>query len=102
MKSRPRAIVILSILVGYVLLQFIWWEILLVRQTVALTQEREKLAALSLPGTTELQNEIDRLRKRKTNQVLMIVGEGTVFLTSSSATYIFTSAGRLPRTSSGR
>lgn len=80
MKSRSRAIVILSILVAYVLLQFIWWEILLVRQTSTIIDQREKLAALTIANHEELTAEVRSLQKRKRNQVIMIVGEGTVFL----------------------
>jgi signal transduction histidine kinase len=80
MKGRSRAIVILTILFGYVLLQFIWWEILLVRQTGTIINERQKLAELSITDHGRLQAEIDTLHKKKTTQTIMIVSEGTVFL----------------------
>ena len=50
MKGKPRAIVILSILFGYVLLQFIWWEVLLVKQTGTITEEKQRLIELSSSG----------------------------------------------------
>jgi two-component system, OmpR family, sensor histidine kinase CiaH len=80
MKGRSRAIVILSILFGYVLLQFIWWEILLVRQTSTITEERQRLAALNYADTVAMEAEIAALQKKKNTQIIMIVSEGTVFL----------------------
>lgn len=80
MKSRSRAIVILGILVAYVLLQFIWWEILLVRQTGTIIDQKEKLAALTIAGHDQLVRELKDLQARKRTQIVMIVGEGTVFL----------------------
>jgi two-component system sensor histidine kinase CiaH len=80
MKGRSKAIVILTILFGYVLLQFIWWEILLVRQTGTIINERQKLAELSITDHDTLQSEIETLHKKKTTQTIMIVSEGTVFL----------------------
>jgi two-component system, OmpR family, sensor histidine kinase CiaH len=80
MKRKPRAIVILTILFVYVLLQFLWWEVLLVRQTGTIISEREKLAALSTPNASSLEAQISELRSKQRKQTIMIVGEGTVFL----------------------
>lgn len=80
MKARSTAIVILSILFGYVLLQFIWWEILLVRQTSIITEEKQKLVALNVADSARMQQEIKTLQDKKRQQIYMIVGEGTVFL----------------------
>src|SRR5687768_3822345 len=80
MKRTPRATIILGVLFGYVLLQFLWWEILLVRQNSAIINEKQKLAALASTDAATLENEIARLQKKKRAQTYMIVGEGTVFL----------------------
>lgn len=80
MKSRSRSILILSIVFGYVLLQFIWWEILLVKQNDVIIKEKQKLVALSSTDETQLKKDIDFLEHRKKMQTVMIVSEGTVFL----------------------
>lgn len=80
MKTKSRTIVILSIVFGYVLLQFLWWEILLVRQTGQIISEKEKLTALAIADQQHLSKELMVLRGKKLTQTVMIVGEGTVFL----------------------
>ena len=80
MKARSRSIIILSILFGYILLQFLWWEILLVRQTGQIITERQHVAALASTDFAKLNEQIDFLQKKKQKQIFMIVGEGTVFL----------------------
>jgi signal transduction histidine kinase len=80
MKARSRSIVILSILFGYILLQFLWWEVLLVRQTSQIINEKQKLTELGVSDEIRLHAEVDALHHRKKMQTMMIVGEGTVFL----------------------
>lgn len=80
MKSRSRSIVILSILFGYILLQFLWWEVLLVRQTGQIINEQQKLSELAISDESRLLVEIEELHHRKKMQTVMIVSEGTVFL----------------------
>lgn len=80
MKKRSRSIVILAIVFGYILLQFMWWEILLVRQTGQIINEKQKLTALEIADSGRLQLEISALQHKKTTQTIMIVSEGTVFL----------------------
>lgn len=80
MKGKPRAIVILSILFGYVLLQFIWWEVLLVKQTGTITEEKQRLIELSSSDPVQLEQDINELHRKKNMRTIMIVGEGTVFL----------------------
>jgi two-component system, OmpR family, sensor histidine kinase CiaH len=79
-KLKSRSILILSVLFGYILLQFISWEILFVRKTDEITDLKQKLIELSVSDPTRLQQEIDLLHSKKQKQVIMIVGEGTVFL----------------------
>jgi signal transduction histidine kinase len=80
MKSKSRSIVILSILFGYILLQFLWWEVLLVRQTSQIINEKQKLTELAIADANRLQEEVAKLHAKKVKQTIMIVGEGTVFL----------------------
>jgi K+-sensing histidine kinase KdpD len=61
-------------------LQFLWWEILLVRQTGQIIEGKQKLVELSVTDPSQLQKEVDELHRRKKTQVIMVAGEGTVFL----------------------
>jgi two-component system sensor histidine kinase CiaH len=80
MKVRSRPILILGILFGYVLLQFLWWEILLVRQNGNIINEKQKLMELSYTDAALLERDISALHQKKKMQTIMIVSEGTVFL----------------------
>jgi signal transduction histidine kinase len=80
MKAKSRSIVILTILFGYIILQFLWWEILLVRQTAQIINEKQKLIELAVSDENRLREEVADLHHRKTMKTVMIVGEGTVFL----------------------
>ncbi len=80
MKHKPRAILFFSILFTYVILQFLWWEILLVKQTGQIIDEKQKIAALSVSDDKQLRAELEGLQNKRTTKTVMIVGEGTVFL----------------------
>lgn len=80
MKSRSRSIFILTILFGYILLQFLWWEFLLVKQNDLIIDGKQKLTELSSTNESQLKNEIAALHHKKKMQTVMIVSEGTVFL----------------------
>jgi two-component system, OmpR family, sensor histidine kinase CiaH len=67
-------------LFGYILLQFLWWEILLVKQNGLIIDEKQKLIELASTDEQRLKEELATLHQRKQNQTVMIVGEGTVFL----------------------
>jgi K+-sensing histidine kinase KdpD len=67
-------------LVAYVLLQFLWWEVLLARQSKQLAEERKKLIALSISDKGELDRNLNEIDRKKNLQLWMHVGEGTVFL----------------------
>ena len=75
-----RTSFIFFILVGYIVLQFLWWEVLLVRQSNSIISLKQNLAALSSSDDTIILRDIAALQHKKTMQVYMIVGEGTVFL----------------------
>jgi signal transduction histidine kinase len=78
-KSRPTKGIIYVLFV-YIIAQFLWWEILLVRQNNALIGERQKLMELTISDTTQLKSEVDKLQKSKQTKMYMVVGEGTIFL----------------------
>jgi K+-sensing histidine kinase KdpD len=80
MKAKSRSIVILTILFGYILLQFLWWEVLLVKQNGKIINEKQKLIELSTLDPDVLEREINELHLKKKKQTVMIVSEGTVFL----------------------
>lgn len=75
-----RTTLIFSVLVGYVVLQFLWWEILLVRQSDNIISLKQNIAALSSSDDKIILRDIADLQKKKNARVYMIVGEGTVFL----------------------
>ncbi len=80
MNKKSPSILIFSILFGYIILQFLWWEVLLVRQTGQIIAEKQKLAELSSTNAEIIKTEVELLHAKKTKQTVMIVGEGTVFL----------------------
>jgi len=80
MKARSRSILILSILFGYIIMQFLWWEILLVKQNDKIISEKQKLIELTSTDADQLKVDIAVLHHRKKMQTIMIVSEGTVFL----------------------
>jgi hypothetical protein len=65
---------------GYIILQFIWWEILLVKQNNSIIEQKQKLLELSISNDSDLIFQVKELHAKKLKQTLMIVGEGTVFL----------------------
>src|SRR5438105_665392 len=67
-------------LVAYVLLQFLWWEVLLARQTNQLAEEQKRVSALNFPDKTALDKNLQLIESKKIHQLYMHVGEGTVFL----------------------
>ena len=75
-----RTSFIFFVLVGYIVLQFLWWEVLLVRQSNAIISLKQNLAALSSSDDQIILRDIAALQHKKATQVYMIVGEGTVFL----------------------
>lgn len=70
----------MTILFGYIVLQFLWWEILLVRQNDKIIAEKQKLVELMSTNETQLKQDLQILHHKKKMQTVMIVSEGTVFL----------------------
>jgi len=75
-----RTTFIFTVLVGYIILQFLWWEVLLVRQSNDIISKEQKIAALSSPDREIIIRDIAALEEKKMKRVYMIVGEGSVFL----------------------
>ncbi len=80
MQNRSRSKLVISILFGYIILQFLWWEVLLVRQTEQISGEQQKLMEITSTDAASLGKQISELQIKKQNRIYMIVGEGTVFL----------------------
>ncbi len=71
---------ILFLLFGYIIAQFLWWEVLLVRLNTQLINEKQKLLELSVADAASLSTQINALHDQKIKKILMISGEGTIFL----------------------
>ena len=67
-------------LVAYIVMQFVWWEVLLARQSKQLAEEQKKIVALNISDKTILDQNFALIDKKKTHQLWMHLGEGTVFL----------------------
>lgn len=65
---------------GYIILQFMAWEIMFVRKTNEITDLKQKLIELSTTNSDQIKTELTQLHAKKNKQIIMIVGEGTVFL----------------------
>jgi two-component system phosphate regulon sensor histidine kinase PhoR len=80
MQKKSRSIVIITILFAYIIAQFLWWEILLVKQTSTIIDGKQTIAALNSTDQWALKHQIEKLQHEKRMRAYMIVGEGTVFL----------------------
>lgn len=68
------------IIVSYILLQFVWWEVLLVQQTREIHREKERIVALGATNDVQLQSQLKELSSKERSRIYMIIGEGTIFL----------------------
>src|ERR1035437_553645 len=67
-------------LVVYIVMQFLWWEVLLARQSKQLAEEQKKIVALNISDKVLLEQNFNLIEKKKNHQLWMHLGEGTVFL----------------------
>ncbi len=88
MKSIAKQNWLFYALVTYVLLQFFWWEVLLIKQNNQLAEEQKKISALHFSEKSLLEENLKEIDKKKDQRLWMHVGEGTVF-------FIFLSLGVL-------
>jgi signal transduction histidine kinase len=77
---QKRTVLIFSIFVSYIVFQFLWWEVLLVKQSNEIIKEKQNLVALSSTNYDSILEDIQELESKKLKRVYMIVGEGTVFM----------------------
>lgn len=80
MPNKSKAPWLFYALVIYVLMQFLWWEVLLARQSKQLAEERKKIIALNISDKAVLEQNFIQIDKKKNHQLWMHIGEGTVFL----------------------
>ena len=71
MQKPPKTVILLYVLLGYVVLQFVWWAYLIYDLNVELIDARH---AIYDGGSSFIRGEDVR------RQLTMILGEGTVFL----------------------
>lgn len=71
MQKSPKTVILLYVLLGYVVLQFVWWAYLIYDLNVELIDA--KLALIGNDLNAERGDDVKR-------QLTMILGEGTVFL----------------------
>ncbi|HWY37387.1 MAG TPA: ATP-binding protein [Bacteroidia bacterium] len=79
-QSSAKAPWLFYALVIYVVAQFLWWEVLLARQTGQLAEEQKKIAGLNYADRSLLEENIAQIEKKRMHQLYMHVGEGMVFL----------------------
>lgn len=80
MPTRNKTPWLFYALVVYVLMQFLWWEVLLARQSKQLAEEQKKIIALNIADKDALERNMHEIDKKRNHQLWMHVGEGTVFL----------------------
>ena len=77
---HKKTVLIFSVFVAYIIFQFLWWEVLLVKQSNEIIKEKQNVVAVSSTNYNSILQEIAELESKKNKRVYMIVGEGTVFL----------------------
>jgi two-component system sensor histidine kinase CiaH len=80
MKYTAKTPWLFYALVAYIVLQFLWWEVLLTRQTSQLAEEQKNISALHFADKNLLEENLQQIENKKNHQLWMHVGEGTVFL----------------------
>jgi len=80
MKYTAKTPWLFYALVAYIVLQFLWWEVLLTRQTSQLAEEQKNISALHFADKNLLEENLQQIEAKKNHQLWMHVGEGTVFL----------------------
>src|ERR1700751_454050 len=80
MKSTVKTPWLFYALVAYVVVQFLWWEVLLTSQTGQLAEEQKNISALHFSNKNLLEENFKQIESKKNHQLWMHVGEGTVFL----------------------
>ncbi|MCX7728179.1 MAG: ATP-binding protein [Bacteroidia bacterium] len=71
---------VLYFLFGYIIIQFLWWEILLVKLHHQTIEKEKQLQALKITDAKNFRKIEAHFNQLKMTKTIMIVGEGTVFL----------------------
>lgn len=71
---------ILYLLFAYVLFQFLWWEILLVKLHHENIEKEKRLYALGVSDNKRFKKIESALNQAQRMKIIMVVGEGTVFI----------------------
>ncbi|MGE0566738.1 MAG: sensor histidine kinase [Bacteroidia bacterium] len=71
---------IMILVFGYIIVQFIWWEILLVRQNNTILEQKQQLVELTINDHSVLKTQVEEIHQIKKRKTWMVVGEGTIFL----------------------
>lgn len=71
---------IIYLLFMYVIFQFLWWEILLVKLHYENFEKQKQLNALRITDFNQFKKVENKLNKEQRMKIIMVVGEGTVFL----------------------
>lgn len=71
---------ILYLLFGYVVFQFLWWEVLLVKLHHENIEKEKQLNALHIADSKRFGEIEQKLRREQRMKIIMVVGEGSVFL----------------------
>ncbi|MBL7923490.1 MAG: two-component sensor histidine kinase [Bacteroidia bacterium] len=79
-KGMARPLLIFYILVAYVLLQFSWWAYLLIDLNKEVIQYRTDISELIRLDPAHSQKEKADFASELRKRILMVIGEGTVFL----------------------
>jgi two-component system phosphate regulon sensor histidine kinase PhoR len=79
-QSMARPLFIFYILVAYVLMQFTWWAYLLIDLNSEIVHQRENLAILIHQNPHLAASEKIIFEKELRKRIMMVIGEGTVFL----------------------
>lgn len=79
-KGISRPLLIFYILVAYILLQFTWWAWLLIDLNTEIVYQREQISGLLTTEVKDSAHDGTDLQKDLRKRVLMVMGEGTVFL----------------------
>lgn len=80
MKKRKRPFFLFYLLVFYVLIQFTWWSYLLISLNSEVYLHRTEAILLSSYNTADTLSKQNLLNAKLNNRLLMIAGEGMVFL----------------------
>ncbi len=72
--------IILYLLFAYIIFQFLWWELLLVKLEHQIIEKQKQVSALKITQTEAFKAIEKQLNQEQKMKIIMIVGEGTVFL----------------------